>query len=247
MLEFIVVIAFFAVGIYILYKITEDVRDYLYRFTPHAKAVQKIRAAVHAHLETLARKRNQLVYYDDYGNVRGDKWNAELQYFLDEVVVPKLTQKELRAIRFEISEIGQEEIENVVKEVSYTLKEASTFDGDMSPLDFERFTADLLAKMGWDARATTASGDQGADVYAEKDGESLVVQCKLYGSPVGNKAVQEVIAAKSYYGADQAWVVTNSSYTKSAKQLASVSNVRVLHYSELETERPQRPRLVAKR
>lgn len=49
MLEVVAVVAFFAAGLFILYKITEDVRNYLYRFTAHAKAVEKIRAAVHAH------------------------------------------------------------------------------------------------------------------------------------------------------------------------------------------------------
>lgn len=247
MLEYFLVIFILGLGLFFLHKIIEDVRGYFYRFTSYAKAVEKIRAAVSVHLETLARKRNQLVYYDDYGLLRGDKWNSELQYFLDEVVVPTLTPKELLAIRFEISDIGQEEIENVVSELSLSLKEASTFNEDMSPLDFERFTADLLVKMGWDARATTASGDQGADVYAVKGGESLVVQCKMYKSPAGNKAVQEAIAARSYYGANKAWVVTNSSYTKSAKQLASVSGVEVLHFSELEKEKQKLPRLVPKR
>jgi restriction system protein len=34
-------------------------------------------------------------------------------------------------------------------------------------------------------------------VVAERDGVRLVVQCKRYAKPVGNGAVQEVVAARS--------------------------------------------------
>lgn len=61
----------------------------------------------------------------------------------------------------------------------------------------------------------------------------LVEQCKKYINPVGNKAVQEAIAGREYYEADVAVVVTNSSYTKSARRLASASNVKLLHHSQL--------------
>ena len=56
----------------------------------------------------------------------------------------------------------------------------------------------------------------------------------MYGQPVGNKAVQEVFSAKGYYECDLAAVVTNSSFTKSAMQLASSLDVHLLHDSEIE-------------
>lgn len=77
------------------------------------------------------------------------------------------------------------------------------------------------------------SGDQGADVIAQRNGTKVVVQCKMYSLPVGNKAVQEAIAAKQHYLADEAWVVTNNTYTKSAKQLAISSGVKLLHHNRL--------------
>ena len=58
-------------------------------------------------------------------------------------------------------------------------------------------------------------------------------QCKKYTSPIGNKAVQEIIAGKQFVQADIAAVVSNSRYTSSAKQLANVTGVYLLHYSEL--------------
>ena len=72
-----------------------------------------------------------------------------------------------------------------------------------------------------------------ADVIIEKYGYKFVVQCKLYNQPVGNKAVQEVTSAQSYYEAVGAVVVTNNEYTKSARQLAESQNVWLLHDSQL--------------
>lgn len=103
----------------------------------------------------------------------------------------------------------------------------------MTPLEFEGTCAAVLRRLGWDASTTKGSGDQGADVIATKDGRRLVLQCKLYTGVVGNKSIQEVIAAKLFYKADIAAVVCNSSYTKSATMLATSSGVETLTYSEL--------------
>src|ERR1700730_11505635 len=65
--------------------------------------------------------------------------------------------------------------------------------------------------------------DQGVDVVAEKNGIRLVLQCKLYSRPVGNKAVQEAAAARAHEAADYGVVVSNNRYTQDAQQLASTN------------------------
>jgi hypothetical protein len=105
----------------------------------------------------------------------------------------------------------------------------------MSPLDFESFCATLLTGSGWSAVITKASGDQGVDIVARKKAKKAVFQCKLYSSPVGNKAVQEILAGKAYESADLAFVVSNADYTPAAVELAAATGVRLVHYSELST------------
>jgi restriction system protein len=56
----------------------------------------------------------------------------------------------------------------------------------------------------------------------------ILIQAKRYQGAVGNRAVQEVISAVAYYGGDEGWVITNSSFTPSAKALAQKSNVRLI-------------------
>jgi restriction system protein len=108
------------------------------------------------------------------------------------------------------------------------------FDPAMTPAAFEAWCAMHLARTGWRSRAVGASGDQGADVIAERGRLRAVIQCKLYQSPVGNKAVQEAHAARAHHGADIAAVVASSSFTPSAKHLASTTGVLLLLHSEMD-------------
>ena len=79
--------------------------------------------------------------------------------------------------------------------------------------------------MGYSARVTQHSGDQGVDVIAEKGTAKLAIQAKCYGSAVGNSAVQEAVAGMAYYGCNKAMVVSNSTFTKGASELARANGV----------------------
>jgi restriction system protein len=102
-------------------------------------------------------------------------------------------------------------------------------------IEYELYCAEALRRGGWDARLTTATGDQGTDIIAERGGKRVVVQCKFYSKPVGNKAVQEAAAARLHERADQAIVVSNAAYTKAARQLAGTTGVILLHHDDLVT------------
>ena len=105
---------------------------------------------------------------------------------------------------------------------------------EISPLNYEKQIMILLKRLGFNAKNTKASGDQGADVLADKNGIKFAIQCKMYSKPVGNKAVQEVNAARDYYKCDFAVVVTNSSYTPAARKAAKACGVILLHDSQLD-------------
>jgi HJR/Mrr/RecB family endonuclease len=104
----------------------------------------------------------------------------------------------------------------------------------MSGVEFETLIARLLKERGFDVSGTPATGDQGADLIARKNGRTIIIQAKCYQGTVGNKAVQEVIGALAYYGGDEGWVVTNSSFTPSAKALAQKTNVKLIDGKKLE-------------
>jgi restriction endonuclease Mrr len=104
----------------------------------------------------------------------------------------------------------------------------------MSGIEFERFMADVFTKKGYTAHTTRASGDQGVDLLLNVDGRKIAVQLKRYTAPVGNAAVQAAFAGMIYYKAQEAWVITTSSFTKSAIALAKNTGVRLIARNELE-------------
>lgn len=104
---------------------------------------------------------------------------------------------------------------------------------EMTGVEFEVYLGRLLRNQGYETAGTPASHDQGADLILHKEGRRVVVQAKRWAGPVGNKAVQETIAAKMFYKADDAWLVTNSTFTKSARQLAGQCEVRLVDGTEL--------------
>jgi restriction system protein len=104
----------------------------------------------------------------------------------------------------------------------------------MSGYDFEKFLAEVFQTAGYDVEGTKLSGDQGADLFVSRFGKKTVIQAKNYSGSVGNAAVQEAISAKSFYACDEAMVVTNSYFTRSATELATAASVRLIGRRELQ-------------
>lgn len=180
---------------------------------------------IYAHIEALRKKYHQLTYKDDYGIIKVDKYKKELGYFVDNVLFAGITLDRQQR---------KEKIDYVLDYVQSNLGEQPQLaKSNINPYDFEFKCAEVLQKSGWQAHATQASGDQGVDVVAEKNGKKIVIQCKLYSKPVGNKAVQEVYSGKDYYNANYAAVVSNQAYTASARQLAHKCGVILLSFEDL--------------
>lgn len=118
-------------------------------------------------------------------------------------------------------------------EAAGSQKAISAFRGD--GLDYEQHIAAIIKRHVPNAvvTVTKASGDQGADILFEAGQARIVIQTKLYTRPVGNDAVQQVYAAKRFYSATAAVVVTNSTYTLAAEELAESLQVILLHEDDI--------------
>lgn len=91
---------------------------------------------------------------------------------------------------------------------------------------YEYKCAEMLKRKGFSkVSVTKGSGDQGIDVLAYSGGKKYGIQCKYYSSPVGNFAVQEALAGAKFYDCNVAVVMSNTTFTKSAKELAQKTNV----------------------
>ncbi|NMG43985.1 restriction endonuclease [Aromatoleum toluvorans] len=184
---------------------------------------------INEHLSTLSMKRHQCVYTDDYGKEAGlDDWAREVVYFTDQVIN---TDREISRL----SPVNATTIQCLVDErLELYVPDAVPFDTDLlTGPDYEVYCADVLRRHGWSIVRKGGTGDQGVDLVAIIGNLRVAIQCKRYGQPVGNKAVQEVAAGRQFEQCDIALVVSNADYTPSARQLASALGVMLLHHSEL--------------
>ena len=114
--------------------------------------------------------------------------------------------------------------------------------GSTEGIDFEYTCANILRGRGFtNVEVTKASGDQGIDVLASKGGQRYAIQCKLYSNPVSNSAVQEAYAGMTYYGCSKAAVMTNSTFTASARELADSIGVELWDNTPTSSKRERSP------
>ena len=206
-------------------------------YVKYSRAARRVdstlKEVVDANIEALARRRSQLLQLDPYGNLKPEKWLKEIDYFISNNLFLGLDSDYDRFVAAERAPELTDYVESTVAAKTELEPRHQAFRDEMTPIDYEHYCAEELKRSGWDARVTMASRDQGVDVIAQKSGIRLAVQCKLYRSPVGNKAVQEVVAARAHEVADYAIVVSNNSYTPAAQELARTNNVILLHHRDL--------------
>jgi restriction system protein len=221
----------------IMTNIKEEIRERdIYVEDQFLRIESRIKTDIHRHLDTLVRKYHQNVKADDYGNVKTKRFDKELEYVFDNVVLSNLSDLQHEAV-LNIPEIRSRAIVVINDEVEIEVNRRrggqKSFNESMSGREFEHACADVLEASGWHVRRIGGTGDQGVDLVAEGFGVRVALQCKLYAAPVGNKAVQEAFAGKKFEEADIAAVVAKGRYTRAAEELAERSGVLLLHYEDL--------------
>jgi HJR/Mrr/RecB family endonuclease len=98
---------------------------------------------------------------------------------------------------------------------------------------FEEFLLELLKYQGYRGHLTPKTDDYGADLVLKKDGRKIVVQAKRWKRAVGLEAVQQIIGAIKFYGANKGIVITNSSFTENAYKLANMNGIELWDRKEL--------------
>lgn len=118
---------------------------------------------------------------------------------------------------------------NKQKYLSSALSDLDKLSGE----SFEEYLMYMFRTQGYKVKMTEQTNDYGADLVMYKDGIKTIAQAKRYRGRVGVEAVQQIVAAKAYYNADQCMVVTNSFYTPNAINLAKANGVILMDRNEL--------------
>ncbi len=203
------------------------------------------------YIDILKRKRMQQVYLDDYGVAVTNAWERECGHFVVNVLFPvdfslvvDVSSGLAKTCEYYSDLSNYRMIDMWVSRVDYLVAQENSdgsdglYDGgDLDDVltghDYEHYVASIMSGFGWVAKVTKGSGDHGADVIAERSGVRIAVQCKYYSSPVGNKSVQEAYSAKGFYDCNHACVITNSSFTPSARKAAAKLGVSLLHHEDI--------------
>lgn len=109
----------------------------------------------------------------------------------------------------------------------------------LPPRYFEQFIADVWQeRQGWNTEVMDAGPDRGLDVIGEppEGGNKTAVQCKRYaeGNKITSDQIQQYAALRQQWSdVDGVTVVTTSSLTQAAKELAERLDVKCIEGDDL--------------
>ena len=104
----------------------------------------------------------------------------------------------------------------------------------LSPSEFEEFVKELLEELGYEKTTQRGrSGDQGADILAEKDGERVAVQCKRYKGKVGTPEVQGLLGAMQSTESQKGFLITTAMFSLHAEKMASEVPIELIDGNKL--------------
>jgi hypothetical protein len=153
-------------------------------------------------------------------------WSRHLDHLQNEIERYKTLRNQLaRAIR------RADEIDALVGEVD---KLVHSTQPTMTGIGFEMLLESAFHLLGFqEVTRTKASGDQGIDLIVFDGQSKIAIQAKLYQGTVGNAAVQQAVAGMIHYRCHRCAVITNSDFTRSAKELAFSTGCKLVSGSRL--------------
>lgn len=104
----------------------------------------------------------------------------------------------------------------------------------LSPSGFEEYIGDLFEGLGYQrVNIRGGSGDQGADILAEKDGERVAIQCKRYKGIVGPHEVRALIGALQLTEAQRGILITTGMFSIQAEKIAGEAPIKTIDGNKL--------------
>ena len=107
---------------------------------------------------------------------------------------------------------------------------------DLGNYEFESIVGKILKLIGFiNIKQTKATVDMAVDLFADKDGESYVIECKKYDfmHKVSRRDLMLLESARHYFKRDKALFVTLSSFPKTAFQYAKEVGMELLDGNQL--------------
>jgi HJR/Mrr/RecB family endonuclease len=164
-----------------------------------------------------------------------DSFNDVLTYFY-ELSYILIMSKQPSILLKELDELSTKSKVDEFEKSLFSDEESSINQDilSMNGIEFENFLSKLFEKMGYGVQTTAVTGDQGADLILDKNGEKTIVQAKRWSQKVSNDAVQEAYSAIPHYKAQKGMVVTTNEFQPSAIELAKSTGILLIDIHKLE-------------
>jgi hypothetical protein len=98
--------------------------------------------------------------------------------------------------------------------------------------EWENYLVEVCRTLGAKVERTGKSGDQGVDLIVEFGPRRVAVQAKGYYHSVNSEAVRQAVAGVAFYECNASAVITNSTFTPGAKELAASNRCTVIGEGE---------------
>lgn len=138
------------------------------------------------------------------------KWN---NYYKDKITLEKKQRNKRRYLN------GDFTLEKEEKSLKYNMMNLHSGN------DFELYLVNLFRELNYKVKHCGKTGDQGGDLIVSKNDITYVVQAKYYSNKLDNTSIQEVVGAIRFYNTDKGIVITNSTFTSKAKELAEANKI----------------------
>lgn len=92
---------------------------------------------------------------------------------------------------------------------------------------FEHELASILRSIGWRVQVTPGSDDKGIDIFAERDGKRVGIQCKAHRNPVGPATVRELHGSAVASLCDYSILVALGGVTSGAELFAEQQGIDI--------------------
>jgi|GEM_PF-5105390 len=119
-----------------------------------------------------------------------------------------------------------------VRKQSELLK-TSAYLSQIDPIELENLCLIVFAKLGYEAKPTSRTSDNGADGFLKKDGKLTILQCKRYQGVIGEPTLRDLLGTMHHFGASSAIIVTTGRLTNSASKWIAGKPIRVIYRNEL--------------
>lgn len=98
---------------------------------------------------------------------------------------------------------------------------------------FERELGKRFEQAGYVVRHTGGAGDEGVDLVLEKEGKTVIVQCKAHQAVIGPATVRDLYGAMTHRRDQEAWLISTHGFSEGARAFADGKPIRLISIGEI--------------